>query len=86
MDQNPPVTGIRALAIKVMLEKVSELSGPQAQEMWRVMQIIETNGSLNELPGSMIQSAMDFNNFSAIRKVVEEKALLYERNTGQRKR
>ena len=86
MNQNPPVTGIRALARKRALEKVLELSGPQAHEIWRAMQLIATNGSLEGLPGTVVELAMDLNHFLEAWKVVAEKALAHERNTAKRKR
>ena len=86
MDQNPPVTDLRASASKVTLEQVIELSGPQAYEIWRTMQLIATNESLQGLPGPVVQLAMDLNHFLNAWKVVAEKSLAYERNTRKRKR
>ena len=85
MDQNPPVTGFRALTRNVALEKVLELSGPQAHEIWRTMQLIATNGSLKGLPGTVVELAMDLNHFLEAWKVVAEKALVHERTTGKGK-
>ena len=85
MDENPPVTGLRALARKLALEKAMELSGPQAHELWCAMQIIATNKSLEGLPRSAVELAMDFDHFPVARKVVEEKALVYKRNTAKQK-
>ena len=86
MDQNPPVTGLRALARKVALERAVQLSGPQAHEIWRAMRLIATNESLEGRPGAVVQLAMDLNHFPDAWKVVAEKALVYECNTGKRKR
>jgi len=83
MDQNPPVTNLRALARNVT---ASEFSGSQAHEIWRAMQLIATNGSLKGLPESVIHLAMELNHFLNAWKVVTEKALAYERNTVKRKR
>ena len=85
MDQNPPVTGLRALARKVALEKAIKLSAPQAHEIWCVMHLVSTGESLKGLPGAAVQLAMDFNQFPDAWKVIEEKALVYERNIGKQK-
>jgi hypothetical protein len=86
MDQNPPVTDLRALARRVALEKVVELSASEAHEIWRTMQLIATNGSLEKLPAPVVQLAMDLNHFLSAWKVITEKALIHERLTGKRKR
>ena len=86
MDQNPSVLGVGALARKAALEKVLELSGPQAHEIWRAMQLIATNGSLNGLPGTVVELARDLNHFLEAWKVVAERALIHERNSSKQKR
>jgi hypothetical protein len=83
MNQIPPATGIRALAMKVALQKATELSGPQAYEIWCAMPLVATNGSLKELPAAVVHLAMNFNLFSAAWKVLEDKALVYERLAGK---
>jgi hypothetical protein len=85
MNQNPPVLGIRALARKVALEKAIKLSGPQAYEIWCAMPVVATNGSLKGLPAAVGQLAIDFNQFPAAWRVIEDKALVYERLTDKRK-
>ena len=82
MDQNPTITDPRALTRNVA---ASELSGSQAYEIWRAMQLIATNGSLKGLPDSVIDLAMELNHFLNSWKVVTEKALAYERSTVKRK-
>ena len=79
MSNNSQVTGLRALVANVMLERAKELSGPQAFELWRLTQLIDTGASLGTLPPAMLQQAMDFNRFPHARRVLEEKALAYER-------
>jgi hypothetical protein len=83
MTQNPPVTEFRALATNVALQKATELSGPQAYEIWCAMPLVATNGSLKGLPAAVVQLAMDCNQFPVAWKVVEDKALVYERLTGK---
>ena len=82
MDHNPSVFDLRALVRKVALEQAIELSGPRAHELWRVMQLVTAGKSLNGLPGAVLRFAMDFKNIPDAWKVIEEKALRYERNTG----
>jgi len=82
MDQNLPITDLRALTRNVT---ASELSGSQAHEIWRAMQLIAKNGSLKGLPDSIIHRAMELNHFLNVWKIVTEKALAYERNTVKRK-
>jgi hypothetical protein len=74
------------LVRKIALEEAIELSGSQAYEIWRTMQLIATNGSLQGLPDPVVQLAMDLNHFLNAWKVVAEKALAYERNTRKQKR
>ena len=86
MEGNPPVIGLRALARKVALEKAIKLSGPQAHEIWRAMQLLAKNGTVEGLPGPVIQLAADFNQFPVAWKVIAKKALVYERLSGKRQR
>ena len=51
---------IRASAAHTALAKAGKLSGRQAYEVWRVMQLITTNQSSEGLPGPAVQAAMDF--------------------------
>jgi hypothetical protein len=76
MKGNPSVTGIRAFGMNIALAKASKLSELQAQEIYRVMQLIATKGSFEGLPGAAVQSAMDFNHFPEAWKVVAKKALV----------
>ena len=48
------------------------------------MGLLETGKSLEGLFGPMIQIAMDFNRVPEAREVIEEKALIYERNIDTR--
>ena len=82
MDLNPSVFDPRALLRKIALEKAIELTGPQAHEIWRVMQLVIAGESLNGLPGAVVGFAMDFTQIPDAWKVIEEKALVYERNSG----
>ena len=86
MDQNSPVTGLRALARKVALERAIKLSGPQAHEIWRAMRLLAINRSVEGLPGAVAQLAMDFNQFPVAWKVIAKKAFIYDRLAGKRKR
>ena len=79
MNNNSHVTGLSALVANVMLERATELSGPQAFELWRLMRLIDAGTSLKTLPPATLQMAMDFNRFPLARRVIEEKALVYER-------
>lgn len=81
----PPVTGIRTLARKFALEKATKLSGSQAHEIWRAMRLLAINESVEGIPSAVIQLAMDFNLFPAARKVVEDKALDYQRDLAKQK-
>ena len=85
MNQNPPVTGIRALARKVALAKAIKLSGSQAHEIWRALQLLVSNESLEGRPAAVVQLAMDFNPFPVTWKVIADKALEYEHLTGKQK-
>ena len=82
MDQNSPDNGLRVLLRKVALEKAIELSAAQAHEIWRVMQIVLTGESFKGLAGAAVHYAMNFHQIPDAWKVIEEKALVYERNIG----
>ena len=81
MDQNSQVTGIWALAKKVALKKAIKLSGLQAYEIWRALQLLVSNESLDGRPATVVQLAMDFNQFPVTWKVIADKALVYEHLT-----
>ena len=83
MDSSSQVMGLRALVANVMLEKVRELSGSQASELWRLTQLIDTGASLETLPRATLQLAMDFNRFPHDRRIIEEKARAYGSATGK---
>ena len=80
VDLNPPVT-----TRTVALERVFDLSEPQAHEIWRAMHLIATNGSVHGLSGAAVELARDLNHFLQAWKAVAEKALVHERNTTKRK-
>ena len=86
MDQNRLVTDLTPLTREIALAKVLELSASQAHEIWRAMQFIATNGSVERLPGPIVQLAMDLNNFLNVWKVISEKALVHERLSIKRNR
>jgi len=83
MGKTSVVSGLRALVANVMLERARELTGPQALELWRLTQLIDTGASLEALPRAMLQMAMDFNRFPHARRIVEEKALAQDRATDE---
>ena len=47
--------------MEAALGKAISLSTQQARETWRAMKLIATKGSLDGLPGSLIQAAIEFN-------------------------
>ena len=77
---------IRASAAHMALAKAGKLSGRQAHEVWRVMQLITTNQSREGLPGPAVQAAMDFIHFPKAWKVVATKALIYRRHSRRKNR
>lgn len=86
MDQNPPVADPRPLTTEIALERLLALSTSDAHEIWRAMQLIATNKSLDGLSRPVVEIAIDLNHFLNAWKVVTEKALLHERLAGERKR
>ena len=78
MNQNSPVPGIRSLAKKVALGKATKLSRSQAYEIWRALQLLVSNESLEGRPAAVVQLAMDFNRFPVTWKVIADKAFEYE--------
>ena len=85
MDQNHPVADLRPLAKEIALVNVAGLSAAQAHEIWHAMQLIAINESLQGLPGSVVQLAMELNHFLNAWKVVAEKALVHERLSRKQK-
>jgi len=77
---------VEVLARKLSLERANKLSGTQALEIWRVMQLIAIKGSLDEVPGPVLEAAMTFNKYPEARKLVSEKALVYEHSSDTRRR
>jgi hypothetical protein len=74
-----PASGLRALVSNMMFEKARDLSAPQALEVWRSIQLVETGGPLVSVSRPALQLAMDFNRFPPARKLVEQKAIAHER-------
>jgi len=70
---------LRAAAANLALAKASKLSGRQAHEVWRVMQLITSNQSREGLPGAVVQAAMEFIHYPKAWKVVVTKAAIYQR-------
>ena len=81
---NSQASGIRALVANMMFEVARELSGLQAFEVWRSMQLVETGAPLAGVPRAVLQRAMYFNRYSLARKLVEQKALAHERAVSER--
>ena len=77
---------IRVSAAQTALAKAGKLSGRQAHEVWRVMQLITASQSREGLPGPVVQAAMDFIHFPKAWKVVATKALIYKRLSRRRDR
>ena len=75
MIEDPTVTSLRAFRTEVALGKAIGLSMQQARETWRAMQLIATQGSVEGLPGNLIQTATDFNRCPPAWKVVADKVL-----------
>ena len=75
MIEDPTVTILRAFRMEAALGKVISLSTQQARETWRGMKFIVTKGSSDGLPGSLIQTAIEFNQYPPAWKVVADKAL-----------
>ena len=62
------------------LDIAMKLTPAEANETWRVSQLVASRKSLEAVPGAVIQVATDINCYPDARKVIEEKALIYERN------
>ena len=77
---------LRAAAANLALAKASKLSGRQAHEVWRVMQLITSDQSRDGLPDAVVQAAMDFIHNPKAWKVVVTKAAIYERLSRKPKR
>jgi hypothetical protein len=56
-----------------------KLSGREAHEVWRVMQLIATDEPLDAVPGEALQFAMRCKHYPEVWKVVAAKALVYQR-------
>ena len=79
MMEDPTVTSLRAFRMEVILGKAIGMSNRQARETWRAMKLIATKGSLEGLTGSLIQTAIEFNQCPPAWKVVADKALTAKR-------
>jgi hypothetical protein len=85
MDSNPSVWSLRELVRKAALERAANLSGAEAHEIWRVMQLLATDGPYEALVGSVVELAMDFRQFPEASTLIAEKARAFESNTGEPK-
>ena len=75
MIEDPTIASLRAFRMEITLGKAINLSNLQAHETWRAMQLIAREGSVEGLPGNLIQTAMEFNRCPPAWKVVADKAL-----------
>ena len=82
MDSNPSVWSLRELVRKAALERAASLSGAQAHEIWRVMQMLDTGGPYAGLVGPVVELAMDFRQFPEASTLIAEKARAFECHTG----
>ena len=81
MMEDPTVTSLRAFRMEVALGKAISLSNQQARETWRAMKLIANKGSVEGLPGSLIQAATEFNRCPPAWKIVADKALSAKRES-----
>ena len=81
MMEDPTVTSLRAFRMEVALGKAISLSNQQARETWRAMKLIVNKGSVEGLPGSLIQAATEFNRCPPAWKIVADKALCAKRES-----
>lgn len=86
MDSNPSVWSLRGLVRKAALERAANLSGAEAHEIWRVMQLLETGGPYEGVIGPVVELAMDFRQFPEASTLIAEKARAFECETGAPKR
>ena len=75
MIEDPTIASLRAFRMEITLGKAINLSNLQAHETWRAMQLIAREGSVEGLPGNLIQTAMEFNQCPPAWKVIADKAL-----------
>ena len=85
MDTNPTGWSLRELVRKAALERAANLSGAEAHEIWRVIQLLETGGRYEGLIGPAIDLAMDFRQFPEASTLIAEKARAFESDTGELK-
>ena len=78
MTHQAPGSGIKALAKKIALGKATKLSRPQAYQIWRALQLLVSNASLEGQPAAVVQLAMDFDRFPVTWKVIANKAFEHE--------
>ena len=78
MDLNPSGWSLRALVRKAALERAANLSGAEAYEIWRVIQLLETRGPYEGLVGPVVELAMDFRQFPEASTLIAEKARAFE--------
>jgi hypothetical protein len=80
MDENSRFFDPRSLLSESALDIAMKVTPAEANEIWRVSQLVAAGKSLEGVPGAVIQIATDINCYPDAWKVIEEKALLYERN------
>ena len=78
MEDDISVTGLRAYARKIAIERAGQLSGAQCELIWRTQQILAANGSLEGIAAPTIRFARDLNYFPEAWKIVAKKALAYQ--------
>jgi hypothetical protein len=67
--------------MEVALGKAISMPHKQARETWRAMKLIATKGSVEGLPGNLIQTAIEFNQCPPAWKVIADKALRAKRES-----
>ena len=80
MDESSHFFDLRSLLRKSALDMAMKMTPAEANEIWRVSQLVEAGKSLEGVPGAVIQIATDINCYPDAWKVIKEKALIYERN------
>ena len=63
---------------EVTLEKAMKLSRSQAHEVWRALQLLVSNESLQGQSAAIVLLAMEFNPFPVTWRVIADKALEHE--------
>lgn len=85
MDSNPSGWSLRELVRKAALARAANLSGAEAHEIWRVIQLLENGGPYAGLVGPVVELAMDFRQFPEASTLIAEKARAFECDTREPK-